>query len=152
MFGDGASHNIKKPPGLDGDEETRSNTEAGPPRNTLGYVEVGHGNDDHSTLNGQGEADCLIRSTREDRLCMKQALSKDGYVAMEIPGVVGQTVDVEAEKQIKGVITLPTAVEPNVYAANEADLDFSIKYCLNEGRSLCQIFVKWALLLRVDNC
>ena len=94
---------------------TFDNVETGPRRNALGYVEVGHGNVDHSTLNGQGEADCLIRSTREDHLCMKEALSANGYIAMEIPGVVGQTVDAEAEKQIKRVITLPTAVEPNVY-------------------------------------
>ena len=99
----------------------------GPKSNSLGYVEIGGGNEDHSDLNGMGESDCLIRSTREDRLCMKDVLDENGYIAMSIPGVVAQTADPEAEKQVKGVITLPTAVGPNVYAANEADLDIAMK-------------------------
>ena len=44
-----------------------------------------------------------------------------------IPGVVAQTNDVEAEKQVRGVITLLTAKAPNVYVgSNRSDLQCAI--------------------------
>ena len=104
LFGDGSRVNMKRPPGLDNDDV--NDEDNGPKRNSLGCVEIGGGNEDHSDLNGMGESDCLIRSTREDRLCMKDVLDENGYIAMSIPGVVAQTADPEAEKQVKGVISL----------------------------------------------
>lgn len=53
-------------------------------------------------------------ATREDRLCMRKSEKS-------------QTADVEAEKQMKGVITLPVSLEPNLYAAREADVDNAIR-------------------------
>lgn len=70
------------------------------------------------------ELDCELRATREDRICVRESASG---TELEIPGVVAQTADTEAEKQIRDVITLPISVPPNVCAAREADLNKAMR-------------------------
>lgn len=77
-----------------------------PPRNELGYVEPGHGNDDIHPLGGNDADDSEIRALRDDRVIVNEA----GI------GIVGQSTDPTISKQIVGVVSLPVTDNPNVYA------------------------------------
>jgi hypothetical protein len=76
------------------------------PRNSLGYVVPGSGNDDHHPLGSVDADDASIRAGREDRM-----LKNDAGV-----GIIGQTTVPTNKKQIVGVASLPFSVNPNVYA------------------------------------
>lgn len=88
----------------------------GPPRNKLGYVELGHGNDDMHPLGGRNAEDTEIRVDRRDRVVIKDA----GI------GIVGQSTDPLMHKQIVGVVGLPISFGPNVYAKEAANIDVAI--------------------------
>lgn len=87
-----------------------------PPRNDLGYVEPGHGNDDHHPLGGTDADDSEIRALRQDRIVENTA----GV------GVVGQSSNPENSKQIVGVVSLPITDNPNVYAKEFSNVQSAI--------------------------
>lgn len=89
---------------------------SGPPRNDLGYVEPGHGNDDLHPLGGVSAEDSQIRAERQDRVVENEA----GV------GVVGQSTDPSNGKQIVGVVSLPVTDPPNVYAKEAANVESAI--------------------------
>jgi len=89
----------------------------GPPRNSLGYVEPGHGSDDLHPLGGVDAEDSAIRAARQDRVVPNEA----GL------GVVGQSSDPDNGKQIVGVVSLPVTDPPNVYAKEVANVEKAIE-------------------------
>ncbi|APG78126.1 RNA-dependent RNA polymerase [Beihai weivirus-like virus 9] len=89
---------------------------AGPPRNEIGYVELGHGNEDLHPLGGASAEDSAIRAERQDRVLENAA----GV------GVVGQSTQSENAKQIVGVVSLPMSEPPNVYAKEAENIQAAI--------------------------
>jgi len=90
--------------------------DVGPPRNKLGYVELGFGNEDVHPLGGRNAEDSEIRADRQDRVVIKDA----GI------GIVGQSTDPLMGKQIVGCVGLPVSFGPNVYAKEAANIDVAI--------------------------
>jgi hypothetical protein len=87
-----------------------------PPRNELGFVEPGHGNEDLHPLGGTTDEDSEIRANREDRILENSA----GI------GVVGQSTEPSNRKQVVGVVSLPVTDPPNVYAREVASIESAI--------------------------
>jgi hypothetical protein len=104
--GDPASTSTPSQPAID----------SGPPRNDLGFVEPGFGNDDLHPLGGVSAEDSQIRADREDRVIINDA----GI------GVVGQSPDPNNGKQVVGVVSLPVTDPPNVYAKEAACIESAI--------------------------
>lgn len=100
-----------KPPGT-----LPSGKEGRVPRNDLGYVLPGHGNEDTHPLGGTDDADSELRTQRQDRIIVKEA----GV------GVIGQSREPTNSKQVVGVIGLPVSEPPNVYAKEAANIDSAI--------------------------
>jgi 8-oxo-dGTP pyrophosphatase MutT (NUDIX family) len=92
------------------------------PRNELGYVKLGHGNEDHHPLGGVNASDSELRVTRVDRLVENSA----GY------GIIGQTTNSLAEKQVVAALSLPTSAPPNVYARRIEEAINAIKKRITE--------------------
>lgn len=104
------------PPTPPGSTPPAPDAPSGPPRNTLGYVEPGHGSDDLHPLGGASAEDSEIRAAREDRVLVNEA----GV------GVVGQSTESDNGKQIVGVVSLPVTDPPNVYAKEAANVEKAI--------------------------
>lgn len=96
--------------------EEPKTTESKPPRNDLGYIEPGHGNEDLHPLGGTSAEDTEIRAERQDRIVENVA----GV------GVVGQSTNSSNTKQIVGVVSLPVTDTPNVYAREAANVQSAI--------------------------
>lgn len=104
------------PPTTDDPAASGSPGDDKPPRNKLGFVTLGAGNDDHHPLGGVDADDSSIRANRQDRVIENQA----GV------GVVGQSSDPTNPKQIVGVVALPIADPPNVYAKEAESIESAI--------------------------
>lgn len=87
----------------DGDAQDK---QARSPKNKLGYQKKGATYINEHECGGNDDADSEIRAAVEGRI-----VRKDCGV-----GVVGQTTRDSGRKQICGVLSQPTSVEPNVYA------------------------------------
>lgn len=87
-----------------------------PRRNELGYVVPGDGSLDRHPCGGATADDTAIRAERDDRVVASEA----GL------GVVGQSTEPDNEKRFVGVVSLPIAVPPNVYAKEEANVRSAI--------------------------
>jgi len=88
----------------DSDGKNESNGKS--PKNKLGYQKEGASYVNEHEGGGNSDQDSEIRATVEGRVIRKDC----GM------GVVGQTTDDTGRKQICGVMSQPTSVEPNVYA------------------------------------
>jgi len=94
-----------------------------PKRNKLGYLEPGEGDKDVHPL-GSTHGDGDIRAIRQDRVIVKEA----GV------GIIGQSTSDETAKQIVGVVALPIAQPPNVYAKEAKNIEIAIDERYNKKK------------------